>query len=269
MIAGLLGLSLLAAATAAALLPRPTPGTSVRPVRRVRLRSGPGGWLAVGVASVLAFAGAGLEGHHLALVAVLGTAGVGALRSADRARQDRAAHERRLLVVDYCEALVGELRAGQPVTRAVERSVEVWQESEPVAAAARLNASVPAALRRLATLPGAAAVRRLAGAWEVSAGTGSGLVLAVEQVLETARSDDTVARRVRAELASAKATARLVTTLPFVVLVAAQGIGARPWHFLLDTGVGVGCLAAGVGLSLVGLGWIDRIATSAIERPGG
>jgi tight adherence protein B len=194
-------------------------------------------------------------------------AGAGVVRIAERAGQERKAHERRLLVVDYCEALVGELRAGQPVTRAVERAVEVWPESEPVAAAARLNASVPDALRRVAALPGAAAVRRLAGAWEISAGTGSGLVLAVERVLETARTDDALARRVRAELASARATARLVTALPVVVLVAAQGIGAQPWQFLLDTAAGVSCLAAGVALSLVGLGWIDRVAATAVEGP--
>lgn len=253
-----------AAATALLVAPRPCAGA-----RRGRPWRRPGWWLVGAAALVLTVVvGAGLEGRHLALAGVVATAAVGGLRGSERAVRERAAHRRRLLVVDYCESLVGELRAGQPVVRAVERSVQVWPEAEPVAAAARLDASVPAALRRLATLPGAAAVRRLAAAWDISAGTGSGLVLAVEQVLETARADDAVARRVRAELASARATARLVTALPVVVLVAAQGVGSRPWHFLLDTAVGVGCLAAGACLSLLGLGWIDRIAANAAERPG-
>ena len=265
MTTGALLLPLVAATTAAALLVAPRPRLLVRSGIPSGVR---GRWLVGGVALLLVV-GAGLEGRHLALAAVVGVAAVGATRGVDRARDERKAHERRLVVVDFCEALVGELRAGRPVTLAIDRSVEVWPEAEPVAAAARLDASVPAALRRLSALPGAAAVRQLAAAWEISAGTGSGLVLAVEQVLETARSDDAMARRVRAELASARATARLVTALPLVVLVAAQGIGARPWQFLLDTVPGVACLAAGVGLSLLGLRWIDHIASAAVERPAG
>jgi tight adherence protein B len=199
----------------------------------------------------------------VASIAVLGV-----VRSVDRARQDKAAQHRRLLVVDYCEALVGELRAGQPVSRAVERAAAAWPEAEAVAAASRLDASVPGALHRLASLPGAGTVHKLAGAWAISVGTGAGLVLAVEQVLATARAEEATARLVRAELASARATARLVTTLPLVVLLAAQGIGARPWHFLLDTAAGVACLGAGVTLSLLGLGWIDRIAATSVGGAG-
>lgn len=224
--------------------------------------------VAGGVAAVALAAGTGLEGRHLGLFVVLAVTALGVLRGVGRAKRERLAQERRLRVVDYCEALVGELRSGQPVTGAVERSVEVWQEAESVAAAARLDASVPGAMRRLATLPGAAALRRLAGAWEISASTGSGLVLAVEQVLATARAEEATARLVRAELASARATARLVTILPIVVLLAAQGIGAQPWRFLLDTPAGVGCLGAGVALNLVGLSWIDRIAARSAEGGG-
>ena len=261
----LLLVAALAGAAAAALWARPT----MRPVRWSprRLRIGSRVLPALGALLVAAVA-AGLEGRHLGLVVVAGVAVLGVVRLADRARQDKTAHRRRLQVVDFCEALVGELRAGQPVGRAVERSVAAWPEAEAVAAAARLDASVPTALRRLATLPGAGAVRRLAGAWEISVGTGSGLLLAVEQILATVRAEEATARLVRAELASARATARLVTTLPLIVLLAAQGIGARPWHFLLDTAAGVACLGAGVTLGLLGLGWIDRIAATSTEVPG-
>ncbi len=220
------------------------------------------------LAGVVAAAGAGLAVRHLALLAVLGAAALGVLRIVQRSRRDRVAHARRQHVVDYCEELAGELRAGQPVTVAVARAARVWPETEPVAAAARLDASVPTALRRLARLPGATAMARLAGAWQLSAGTGAGLVVSVEQVLATARSEATTTRLVRAELASARATARLVTALPVVVLLAAEGVGARPWHFLLATWPGTACLATGVGLSLAGLGWIDRIAAASLEGDG-
>lgn len=254
-------------ATAAVLLLLGPGRRAGRPPREFRPR--PRRLPAVGAgATVVAAVGAGLEGRHLGLLLVLSVAAWGVLRAVGRSRAERLAQARRLHVVDYCEALVGELRAGQPVTRAVERSAEVWQEADAVSAAARLGASVPAAMRRLAALPGAGPVRRLAGAWEISASTGSGLVLAVEQVLTTVRAEEATARLVRAELASARATARLVTGLPVVVLLAAQGIGARPWHFLLDTPAGVACLGAGVALSLAGLAWIDRIAASSVEASG-
>jgi tight adherence protein B len=141
----------------------------------------------------------------------------------------------------------------------------VAPETEPAVAAAKLGADVPAALRRLAVSPGARGLERLAGAWQICAVTGSGLAFAVEQVLETARGEQAVARLVEAELASARATARLVTALPVVVLLAAQGIGAEPWHFLLSTSAGVACLAGAVALAIAGLGWIDRIALAAVE----
>jgi tight adherence protein B len=204
-----------------------------------------------------------LGGVHPVLVLVAAAAVVGVLRLVAAARRATAAAHRRQLVVDYCEALLGELLAGQPAARALERSGVVWPETEPVVAAARLGADVPTAFRRLAEAPGAEGLRRLAGAWQLSAATGSGLALAVEQVLETARVRQATDRLVQAELASARATARLVTVLPVVVLVAAQGVGARPWAFLFSTGAGVGCLAAGVALALLGLWWIDRIAASA------
>ena len=222
--------------------------------------------VATGLVVVTGAASVRLTGPHLGVVVVLAAASIGVLRNVERSRLDRAAQQRRQQVIDFCEALVGELRAGQPTDHALRRAAEVWGDAGRVESAARLGASVPEAMRRLAQLPGAASVRRLAGAWEVSAGTGSGLVLAVEQVLGTARAEEATSRLVRAELASARATARLVTVLPLVVLVAAQGTGARPWQFLLGTPAGVACLGAGVALAFVGLGWIDRIAARSTEE---
>ena len=207
----------------------------------------------------------GVRGTHLGLVAVGVLAGAGALGLVARARRSREADLRRQQVVDYCEALAGELRAGQPVLPAVERATGVWPEAVAVVAAVRLGADVPAALRRLATSPGAHGVSRLAAAWELCSATGSGLAFAVEQVLETARAEQRTARLVQGELAAARATARLVTALPVVVLVAAEGLGAHAWRFLLATPAGVVCLGVGVAFGLLGLWWIDRIATTATD----
>lgn len=221
--------------------------------------------LAVAAGGSAAVAVAGLRGVHLALAVVLLGAGWALLRLLARGRAERAASVRRRLVVDYAEALAGELRAGQPVLTALERASSSWPESAVVVTAATLDADVPAALRRLGAAPGGGALRRLAAAWELCASTGAGLAFAVEQVVETARVEQRTTSMVQGELASARATARLVAALPVVVLVAAQGMGASAWEFLTSTPVGVGCLAAGLALALLGMWWIDRIAAAAVD----
>ena len=209
-----------------------------------------------------------MTGTQLAVAVVAGGAGAAGVRMVAASRRAGEAARRRESVVVFCEALVGELRAGQPVLVALERSAVVWPEVLPVLSAARLDADLPAALRRLADAPGAEAVTHLAAAWQLCAATGGGLTDAAAQVLESARAEAAALRQVEGEVSSARATARLVAALPVVVLTAGQGLGARPWAFLLGHPVGVGCLACGVLLVLAGLAWIDRIATAATSGEG-
>ena len=70
------------------------------------------------------------------------------------------------------------------------------------------------------------------------------------------------------ELASARATARLVALLP----VAGPGDGLRASAatrsgFLLRTPAGWLCLAAGLGFGLAGLWWIEALARD-VDRAG-
>ena len=172
---------------------------------------------------------------------------------------------RQALVVEVCESLVGELRAGQPLVASLEHCLDVWPDFEPVVGAARLSADVPDALRRLAGRPGAEGLREIASAWQVSERSGAGLATALSQVARTARGRQGTRRLVQGELASAQATARLVAGLPVVSLAMSAGIGGDPWHFLLGTAVGVGCLGAGALFAFAGLLWIDRIARSVLR----
>ena len=204
-----------------------------------------------------------LTGTQLGVAVVAGGTGLAVARVEAAGERAEQARRRRRSVVDFCEALVGELRAGRPVLPALERSAVVWPEALPLLSAARLDADLPAALRRLAQSPGAEALEHLAAAWQLCSATGGGLVEAAGQVLDAARSDAASLRQVEGEVSSARATARLVAALPVVVLVAGQGLGARPWSFLLGRPLGVVCLAAGILLVVLGLAWIDRIAASA------
>ena len=207
----------------------------------------------------------GLDGRRLALALVCLGCLTAVASLARRARLAKRAERRQLGVVEVCEALVGELRSGQPLLTSLEHCVEVWPDFEPAAAAARLGADVPAALRRLGETPGAEDLVEIAAAWQVSERSGARLAAALSQVADTARERQATRHLVRGELASAQATARLVALLPLGSLAMSAGIGGDPWHFLLGTLPGVGCLGLGAACAFAGLVWIDRIATSVMR----
>lgn len=257
--------AVLLAGVAAALMAGPGAGLPVSRAmgREAPRRPGILGMLAVASAAVLA---AVLEGTAL----VLGLIGLGAAAGFAqlwrRGRRERVRELRRVSVVELGETLVGELRAGQPVLAALERGAEVWPPFGPVLAAARLGADVPHALRAVARLPGAEGLAELASAWQVAERSGAALSETLTQVVESARARASAHHLVRAELASAQATARLVAVLPVATLAMSAGVGAEPWRFLLTSPVGLACLASGVALVFVGLWWFDRIAV-AVTTP--
>jgi len=164
------------------------------------------------------------------------------------------------LVLEACELMSAELAAGQPPGLALGRAATSWPLLAPVAEASDLGGDVALALRRAAGEPGAGDLRGVAGAWVVAHRSGAGLAEALDRVAGSIRADRALRRVVESELASARATARLVAGLPLVVLLLGNGGGASAWAFLLRTSVGLLCLAAGLALGLAGLWWIERIA---------
>jgi tight adherence protein B len=221
-------------------------------------------------AALVAAAGGGVvvltDGTTLALGLVLVAVAAAAWGLVRRVRARRAAEQTADTVVEACESLAGELRAGQPPLRALAHSSEVWPALVPVATAGRLGADVPTALRRLARTPGAEGLHEAAAAWQVAERAGSTMAPALARVADAARRRRATDRLVASELASARATARLVAGLPFLVLALGSGLGGDPWGFLVGTAPGLVCLGAGLLLALAGLAWIERIAESARRR---
>jgi len=177
-----------------------------------------------------------------------------------RRQEAKEAETRGTRTVEVCDLLAAELAAGRAGEVALEEAAASWPALRPVADACRLGGDVPAALRVLALLPGAQGLRLLAAAWAVSHRTGSGLAAATRRVADAVRSEQATRRVVAGELASARATARLMAALPVLALLMGSGAGGDPWSFLLATPWGLACLAGGLALELTGLWWIELIA---------
>lgn len=216
-------------------------------------------------ATVLGALLAGARGTALTACIIGAGAAAGAWALARSGGARRTAERRADAVLEVCEALAGELRAGQPPLVALQHCVDTLPELRQVSRAGELGGDVPAALRLVATLPGADGLREVASAWQVSQHSGATMSLALARVAESARERRSVQRVVAAELASAQATARLVATMPVLVLLMGSGIGGDPWHFLLETPPGLACLALGLGLTFAALHWVDRIASAAVD----
>jgi tight adherence protein B len=220
--------------------------------------------LAVVTCGVLA--AAVLPIQHVVLALIAGGAGWGGALLVRRRRAARAAEQTSVRLLEACEQLTGELVAGRPPSAALEHCAAEWDAIGPVAEAFRVGADVPDAWRQVAERPGAADLRVVAAAWQVSHRTGAGLASALEHVTVDLRAQRATRRVVAGELASARATARLIALLPVLALTFGAGTGGDPWGFLLSHPVGLGCLALGLAFALAGLAWIEALAREVDRR---
>lgn len=171
------------------------------------------------------------------------------------------------VLVEVCQQLASELRAGQPPGAALDHAASLWPALAPAAEAFRVGADVPDALRQTGERLEVRDLRLLAAAWQLASRTGQSLASAVERVAGQLVSARSTRRAVDGELASARATARLVAVLPVVALAMGSGTGGDPLAFLVSTSAGWLCLGVGLGLGVAGLWWIEAIAAD-VEAAG-
>lgn len=250
----------------------PAGGDSVRRMRGAtssagsRHDAGPARWTRYAAGALAASVIVRVVGPGARLVVVATASAVAAvflrrLLALWRLRIARRARQRR--VIALCDALSAELRGGLPATTAVRRSCDGDAELAPVLAAAELGGDVASAMRLCAEAPGAEGMRALAAAWDVAGSSGAALAAVLERLAQSLRSDDDARAEVEATLGPPRATAKMLAVLPLFGLGLGASIGAHPVGFLLGTPWGLACLAAGALLSLVGLWWVERLASAA------
>lgn len=214
-----------------------------------------GGCLAVGLTVVVGPTALG------AAVVVAGGVIVGLrLRRLSRQRHDRAT--RRRAVIEFGDAIAGELLAGRTPRAAVIAAAGEHPNLVRVVTAARLDGDVASALRAAGT-SGYEGLTLLAAAWEVAERSGSGLADAVDRVVLGLRDEEEVHREVSGQLATPRSTARMLAILPVFGLLLSSTTGANPVEILLGTPYGIGCLLLGGLLAAGGLFWVERLARSA------
>ncbi len=237
-------------------------GGDGRPASRPAWRPSPPPRHILLVLPLLAWA-LGLELPHVLVATTVGATTVVALRLRGSGRRRAAATRERHAVAEALDVLAAQVRAGLPPARALGAAAEDLPLLEPVARVARTGGDVPAALRAAGQRPGARALASLAAAWAVAERSGAPLADVLERLGDGVRSDLEVHREVESAVAPARATSRLLAFLPVLGLGLGGSLGSDPVHVLLQTVPGSVCLVAGVGLSLAGLLWVDRLVEGA------
>ncbi|WP_066043441.1 type II secretion system F family protein [Herbiconiux solani] len=162
---------------------------------------------------------------------------------------------------------VGEVSA-DPVVLAVAGRV-----ADGVGPAAAIEAVLAVSRQRARHAPGrlptpiAESWQMLAAAWSVATEAGAPLRDCLGRIAESLSMAGAVERQTAAALAGPTATARLVLALPVVAVAGGSLLGLDTMHILLQTPAGLSCLAAGLGLMLLGHLWSRRLLRRARSLP--
>lgn len=195
-------------------------------------------------------------------------------RARDRWERLRSARKSeslwRTAVIDVCDGMAAELRAGRTPQAAFVHAVAVVdpRAGGPIMTEWRRcraggTDTGPAALERLAERPGADGLRMLAACWRVGADKGGTFAPVIEGLATALRDEEAQRQEIAAQLAGPRATVRLLAALPILGVGMAAALGADPLSFLFGTVPGLACLILGIGLDLAGLWWTRRLARSA------
>ncbi|KAA6215521.1 hypothetical protein CP973_38215 [Streptomyces albofaciens JCM 4342] len=206
----------------------------------------------------------GLLGRSV-LPVVVAVVAMALVRRRLRAREGERERARRGdAVIELCEAVAGELRAGrQPGQALVASGVAGFGEAGAAVVAARFGGDVPQALRAVARMPGAEGLAGVAACWQVAVDGGAGLAAGLERIASGLRARRDQRDDLRAQLAGPRATALMLALLPAGGVALGSALGADPLRVLLHTPAGWACLLVGGLLEWCGVAWTARIIRAA------
>ncbi len=163
-------------------------------------------------------------------------------------------------VARACALLAAEVRAGRDAYGAVTVIASDCPVLRGAAAVLEIDADPVPVWHAAASRPGEEGLAELARAWAVSRATGAPLGPVLDQVAQALARDADVARMVRTELASSRATGQLMAALPLVGLGLGASIGGNPIGFLTGTPAGIACAVAATALACAGTVWTEHLA---------
>ncbi|HMG32253.1 MAG TPA: type II secretion system F family protein [Jiangellaceae bacterium] len=188
------------------------------------------------------------------------------LRRAAASARDR--RRRQSEVAEACIVLASTLRTGVPARQALDAVADDWPGLfGPAARRAAIGGDVPVALREASTNPGCGALAGVAAGWEVSERTGAALSDVLVAVADTLRAEAAVHREAEAQLATVRATSRLLALLPVGTLLLLSGGRGAAVEFLVGSPLGMTCVVVAATLVGAGMWWIHRLARSAVRSP--
>jgi tight adherence protein B len=224
------------------------------PERLARLAKAWPVWLGAGVGWLVSLVWGVAVGLALALPVAT------AAQVVRRIVRQKLAHKRSERVLSGCRELSGLLRLGQLPLSALTTVAAGNELFSSALAAHRVGCDVAAEFRKHSKTPGYEGLAELALAWQLAENTGASLVATLDSLANRMKAEAETKATVRAELAAAQSTCRLLAILPLAGIALGYGMGGDPLAFLTGSAFGNFALVAGAGLACAGVLWSERIS---------
>ena len=190
-------------------------------------------------------------------------AGATVARLITQHRRRRSALQARADVAQACAALASYLRVGQVPSAALSIAAADCQVRREGHQAGTLGGDVAEVWRQQSRRAGHSGLLELARAWQVSTGTGAPMSATLDQVAASLAADQALTRVIDSELATARATSKVMAALPACGVGIGYLLGGDPGRWLLAGPSGWACLVVGVLLACAGVLWIEALARQA------
>jgi tight adherence protein B len=190
-------------------------------------------------------------------------AGATVARLITQHRRRRSALRARADVAQACTVLASYLRVGQVPSAALAIAAADCQVLREGHQAGTLGGEVVEVWRQQSRRAGHSGLIELARAWQVSIETGAPMSATLDQVAASLAADQALTRVIDSELATARATSKVMAALPACGVGIGYLLGGDPGRWLLAGPSGWACLLVGVMLACAGVLWIEALARQA------